>query len=295
MRGGPNSLRVNGDENAKKSEHQKKKSLGGLVGNSMHVSLRGAGNALIDVSNIAKENAAKGQDVKDSKTDSADANALALARPAMRSNALAFLNQPVVVTQPTQASKFTIPLRRNNVVVFNDADQAHGSDPESSNLAVNSKKPTSQKPTLGDYFEQGQAMEESYHTAPLRVQQMVQEEELVTEAGEARVYQKYLIALQDLADKHAGEAWDNQSQGNSTSRSMELPGDNTTIAVPHLTAEDFAELRAAERFVMANRCIIDMEDDLWDITMVAEYSEDIFEYMRQQEVSQILIPSLPAS
>lgn len=285
-----------------------------MVGNSVLGGLPGGSrDVLNDVSNTRADGAADGS--KDVKVE-ADTLSLAV-RPAMR-----FLNQPVVITRPTQASRFTIPSLRVNrtTAIFNDAKQAQGSndahraqgsnnahqaqgsDIEPSHLAVSGKKPS-----IGNYFEQGQALEENYHTAPLRIEQMLEEEEEATEAREAQAYQAYLIALQNLANKqeasessvrYRGEGWAGSSQCNSTTQSMDTQGDNSTgyltIAVPNLTAEDFAELHAAERFVLAHQNNDDVEDDLWDISMVAEYSEDIFEYLREQEVSQILIFSPPA-
>lgn len=62
-------------------------------------------------------------------------------------------------------------------------------------------------------------------------------------------------------------------------------GDNTTgftvsVILPKCTSNDQKELIEAGKDFQE----ID-EDDSWDITMVAEYGEEIFQYMRELEVS----------
>lgn len=64
---------------------------------------------------------------------------------------------------------------------------------------------------------------------------------------------------------------------------------NATMTVmfpPKLGKKGLAELEAAKGFVEAKRAYDDFDEDLWDISMVAEYSTEIFEYMRKMEVSQ---------
>ena len=64
---------------------------------------------------------------------------------------------------------------------------------------------------------------------------------------------------------------------------------NATVTVmfpPKLGKKGLAELEAAKGFVEAKHAYEDFDPDLWDISMVAEYSTEIFEYMRKMEVSQ---------
>lgn len=285
-----------------------------MVGNSVVGGLRATGkrNALGDLGNagqnigsVQDDSAlnAKCYDVKKVQTATNT-----LARPPMRS--IAFQNQPLPTNKQAQASKFAVPSKRSNAV-FKDSeeavakDQAHESD--IGLLAVNSKKPS-----LGEYFDndQSKTMEENFRVAPLRVEQMRQEEEDEQAAQEAQVYQTYLVALQELADKQdasdcggavvqAGDAdpdeiWEvdeeEDEQDYTTAHSFRSRGDNTTggvttVSFPKYTIEDRDELEEAAELVMATLNKDDVEDEAWDTSMVAEYAEDIFEYMRQQEVS----------
>ncbi|KAF1836275.1 hypothetical protein BDW02DRAFT_244460 [Decorospora gaudefroyi] len=90
------------------------------------------------------------------------------------------------------------------------------------------------------------------------------------------------------------EYWDEEEdeyydpEGYTTARSIPSRGDNTTGGVttvpgPRVTAKSQRELEAARIFVEANRTVEDVEDEQWDTSMVAEYGEEIFEYMRSLE------------
>ena len=65
-------------------------------------------------------------------------------------------------------------------------------------------------------------------------------------------------------------------------------GDNTTggvhpVLAPRITTKTQRELEAARIFVEANRTAEDVEDEQWDTSMVAEYGDEIFEYMHALE------------
>ncbi|EUC48850.1 hypothetical protein COCMIDRAFT_33717 [Bipolaris oryzae ATCC 44560] len=91
------------------------------------------------------------------------------------------------------------------------------------------------------------------------------------------------------------EYWDEEEEetyydadGYTTARSLRSRGDNTTggvtlILAPRITAKTQRELEAARVFVEANRTTEDVEDEQWDTSMVAEYGEEIFEYMHSLE------------
>lgn len=106
--------------------------------------------------------------------------------------------------------------------------------------------------------------------------------------------------LQPLPSSHyipeAEEYWDEEDdedlydeQGYTTAHSFRSYGDNTatatTLVVPKKTAKVQRELEAAKLFVDSNRPQEDIDEEEWDVSMVAEYGEEIFEYMRELEVS----------
>jgi G2/mitotic-specific cyclin 3/4 len=91
------------------------------------------------------------------------------------------------------------------------------------------------------------------------------------------------------------EYWDEEEDeeyyefdGHTTVRSFRSRGDNTTggvtqVLAPRITAKTQHELDAARQYVEANRSAEDVEDEQWDTSMVAEYGDEIFEYMHALE------------
>jgi G2/mitotic-specific cyclin 3/4 len=92
------------------------------------------------------------------------------------------------------------------------------------------------------------------------------------------------------------EYWDEDeeyydAEGYVTARSIRsIAGENTTggmsiVLVPRVTARVERELAAAKAWIDENVPIEDIDDECWDTTMVAEYSEEIFAYLKDLEVS----------
>jgi len=75
--------------------------------------------------------------------------------------------------------------------------------------------------------------------------------------------------------------------GYSTTRSLKLRGDTTggaTIVLqPKYTTKVNAEIAAAKELVEQARTPEEIEDEQWDTSMVAEYGDEIFEYMHTLE------------
>lgn len=93
-------------------------------------------------------------------------------------------------------------------------------------------------------------------------------------------------------DEYSDEDYDEDlydEQGYTTAHSFKSYGDNTngatTLLVPKLTAMTQQELEEAKAHVKKHRPVNDVEEEEWDVSMVAEYGEEIFEYMRELEVS----------
>ncbi|KAF7184638.1 hypothetical protein CNMCM7691_005881 [Aspergillus felis] len=101
-----------------------------------------------------------------------------------------------------------------------------------------------------------------------------------------------------LAQSEPEEYWDEEDDENEeddgyvTARSYRSRGDNTTggattILFPKYNPQVRRELALAKQVVEATRTAEDIEDEYWDTSMVAEYSDEIFEYMRQQEIRML--------
>jgi G2/mitotic-specific cyclin 3/4 len=94
------------------------------------------------------------------------------------------------------------------------------------------------------------------------------------------------------------ECWDEEDEDNYeeegyvTARSFRSKGDNTTggataVLFPQLNQRVRKEIAAAKQMVEATRSPEDLEDETYDTSMVAEYGDEIFEYMQQLEVKML--------
>lgn len=76
-------------------------------------------------------------------------------------------------------------------------------------------------------------------------------------------------------------------EGYTTSRSFGLHGESTgaitTVIAPKTKEKDLLELATAKAFVDSTRTPEDIEDEAWDTSMVAEYGDEIFGYMKELE------------
>ena len=94
------------------------------------------------------------------------------------------------------------------------------------------------------------------------------------------------------------EYWDEEEEeliydeeGYVTARSCKSRGDNTTgcvttVLLPKVNAKIKKELADAKELIESTRTVEDIEDEAWDTSMVAEYGEEIFQYMKELEVSK---------
>ncbi len=99
------------------------------------------------------------------------------------------------------------------------------------------------------------------------------------------------------------EYWDEEEDeenyledGYITAQSYRSRGDNTTggvttLVVPKMNQKIKRELAAATQLVEASRTVEEIEDESWDTTMVAEYGDEIFQYMRELEVRPATVSS----
>ncbi|KAI0525670.1 hypothetical protein F5B22DRAFT_590982 [Xylaria bambusicola] len=103
------------------------------------------------------------------------------------------------------------------------------------------------------------------------------------------VYPPYLSDCDD-EEEHCYD-----DKGYTTAHSYRSHGDNTTGGVttvmfpPKITKKGQAEIEAAKQIVESRRTTDEIQEDAWDISMVAEYGDEIFQYMKKQEMT--LLPN----
>ena len=97
----------------------------------------------------------------------------------------------------------------------------------------------------------------------------------------------------------AEEYWDDEDEeynydeeGYVTARSYRSRSDNTTsgattILFPKMNLKAKKELAAAKAIMEAAKEANEIDDETWDTTMVAEYGDEIFQYMRELEIKML--------
>ncbi|CVK89511.1 related to cyclin B3 [Fusarium mangiferae] len=88
------------------------------------------------------------------------------------------------------------------------------------------------------------------------------------------------------------EDFDDQDQAYTTahsvrSRDMTAGGATEIVPLPRVTARVHRELEDAREEVERTRTQDEVEEELWDVSMVAEYGDEIFEYMRELEIRML--------
>ena len=129
--------------------------------------------------------------------------------------------------------------------------------------------------------------EDAEDVADLAPEEVIMEDAVDMAASVARSERKGVL----LDDHHYFEEDEEyyDAEGYTTARSLRSRGENTTGGLttflePRVTQRVLKELEQARDFVLANRTDDDIEDEAWDTSMVAEYGDDIFEYMHKLEV-----------
>ena len=83
------------------------------------------------------------------------------------------------------------------------------------------------------------------------------------------------------------DEYDDDDQDYMTAKSFGMcdptTGEVTTIFNPQQTQKAAVEIAEAKDYVDATRTVEDIEDEQWDTSMVAEYGDEIFDYMREME------------
>lgn len=155
------------------------------------------------------------------------------------------------------------------------------------------------------HAEASSGSHDAYHSAPVHSHDQVEYLQTLEEQAILVEYERNeeLARLQSQGQPRPEpeEYWEEEEEeeyyeadGYTTARSLPSRGDNTTggvtiVLAPRVTARVERELVAAKEFVESTKTAEDIEDEAWDTSMVAEYGDEIFDYMRQLEVSLLRV------
>lgn len=171
--------------------------------------------------------------------------------------------------------------------------------PEPAKLSIIPPHTSEQLPPLLEEQDQENVLHSQGDHAPLP---QLPAEELYIEALEQQATaieqirnEELAKQLQPLPISEPEEYWDEEedeeyfeTDGYTTARSIRSRGENTTggvtlVLAPRVTSKSLLELEAARLFVESTKSPEDIEDEQWDTSMVAEYGDEIFSYMKTLE------------
>ncbi|TVY47382.1 G2/mitotic-specific cyclin [Lachnellula occidentalis] len=173
--------------------------------------------------------------------------------------------------------------------------------------------------TQSKYFDAQPLPEESEKFSPTEAIYETAREDQATTSGDA--YESYRMVNQGKEEEpvHAAEEvldrqhrqipapsvseepeeyWEDEEeeiydeQGYTTAHSYRSKGDNTTggattVLFPKVTNKAKKEIAAATEVFLSTRTQEDIEEDEWDTSMVTEYGDEIFAYMRELEIKML--------
>ncbi|KAI6245704.1 G2/mitotic-specific cyclin-4 [Erysiphe necator] len=113
-----------------------------------------------------------------------------------------------------------------------------------------------------------------------------------TDLAQNQVDKPSLSSLLSDSEKDDDDDESYDDQGHLTMYSYRSCGENTTNGAtttlyPKVTNKIKQELESAKKFTEEIRTIEDIGDEIWDTSMVAEYSDEIFAYMRELEIKML--------
>jgi hypothetical protein len=117
----------------------------------------------------------------------------------------------------------------------------------------------------------------------------ISEEEPAVPASYEEMPNPAMSEAEECWEELDDEDFDDQDQAYTTahsvrSRDMTAGGATEIVPLPRVTARVQRELEDARDEVERTRTQDEVEEELWDVSMVAEYGDEIFEYMRELEV-----------
>ncbi|KAL1297743.1 hypothetical protein AAFC00_006282 [Neodothiora populina] len=303
------ALRIH-DENApiaaKQTLHQKNKSAPALPSLMQSGAQRNGGKraAFADVSNTSRAPSAQDDsaiNVKSLKTTSQESQKLApLAKPAQRPLAVKAAVQAVATTISTKAAASAIPAPyapaaaprklapKRSASVLKEAasieqveDALATAGQQESNGADESGDDTAQS-ELDSIAEEAGPVQAV--TAPVREPTTLPTAPIVPSSVE----DQYILALEHQALTRNGvesDYDDEEYEVDEYTRNVTVGAATATTIVlaPKVTKSVEIEIDEARSLVEGSRTAEDVEEEQWDTSMVAEYGEEIFAYMRELE------------
>ena len=190
-----------------------------------------------------------------------------------------------IVSRPTTALSLE-EIRKEDAVSETRSRDDDDDDDDSSSVVIHPSDHGTEDDDNNSLIE-----EDDYQVQEPEEPEIVESHRVVSETQDDKKHR-----VSSAADHESEEYWDEEDEENEeeddgyvTARSYRSRGDNTTggtttLLVPKYNQRVKRELLLAKQIVEATQTEEDIEDELWDTSMVAEYGDEIFGYMKEQEV-----------
>ncbi|KAJ5800237.1 uncharacterized protein N7518_002305 [Penicillium psychrosexuale] len=302
----PQRFRVVGDENVPPSSlhqnhkviHQRNKSSPAL---SMMAQNNAGRRAFVDVSNTKDMNRASRDDsAVGGKPALIEVKAPGLSQPAQRRMTLAGTKgviESVATTKPMNPAGKAQPAyksKRNNAVF---KDQLH---------TVPEKTASKETNTDTDAKTSHKGVEKGRHLNSIVVQpsnvlnvdtaSLVESDATVSETEDLKEY-TYTYVKEPVPAVSEPEEWDGDDTEYHVAPFYSFRGDNTdgtTVIYPCMSNVTTREMFRAKDIVESEQTPEDIEEELLDTTMVAEYGDEIFLHLRKKEIEMLPVPDYMA-
>ncbi|KAJ9613470.1 B-type cyclin [Cladophialophora chaetospira] len=164
------------------------------------------------------------------------------------------------------------------------------------NATVSEHVPPQTSQHLCDNLLPPQISTDTYTTAvrkeaqPMAVATLINPVENIPPLSSHHSYVQRKVEQEEYWDEEDDDNY--EEEGYVTARSFRSRGDNTTgaataVLFPQMNQRARKEIAAAKQLVEATRSPEEVEDESYDTSMVAEYGEEIFDYMKQLEVKML--------
>ncbi|CAG7554540.1 unnamed protein product [Fusarium equiseti] len=207
-------------------------------------------------------------------------------------------SQPQLKPQQQQSSlRRTQSKQLDKVVPKPDADMGHKVTNPAAYQLQETEYPYDQAAYLDSMYlpiEAGVGLDalqkEEHEEPPAKLPEISEEEAVLPCYEEGPV--PAMSEPEECWEEEDDEDFDDQDQAYTTahsvrSRDMTAGGATEIVPLPRVTARVQRELEDAREEVERTRTDDEIEEELWDVSMVAEYGDEIFEYMRELEIKML--------
>ncbi|KAL8698790.1 MAG: hypothetical protein Q9224_001692 [Gallowayella concinna] len=180
------------------------------------------------------------------------------------------------------SSEEAAPLRSDGIYIDHNGEVQQYIFEDDDEATEDRREPPSEETTIPTETANTQAVDE---LSPVLVTQQDQI------GSEVAVPQK-LASVSEPEEYWDEEEGNYEEEGYVTARSFKSRGENTTNGVttvlfPKVNQKIKRELAAAKELIESTKTAEEIDDETWDTSMVAEYGDEIFGYMRDLEIKML--------